>query len=156
MNSFNDLLDVHRELDELFFRHQRALMRIEIDHAEELLRQYERDFLAQLRDEDEEMLTMYEERVDPQAGADVDIFRTEHDKLRQLLGVFAAEVGKIRRMDDQERGVLLLIDSQNVFKRLLIHHDTRKKKMLYPLLDEVTTEAEREELFARLKRRERR
>ncbi len=43
-----------------------------------------------------------------------------------------------------------MIDSQVLFKKLLVHHDTREKKILYPLLDEVTTEAERQELFAKL------
>jgi hemerythrin superfamily protein len=46
--------------------------------------------------------------------------------------------------------VLSLIDSQHLFKRLLVHHDTRERKMLYPLLDDVTTESERRQLFQRL------
>ena len=38
-----------------------------------------------------------------------------------------------------------------LFKRLLVHHDTRERKMLYPLLDEITTEGERESLFGLLR-----
>ena|SRR2546423_784141 len=155
MNSFNDLLDVHRELDGLFFQHQRALMRIEIDRAKELLAEYSRDLLAHIRDEEEVMLPLYEERVNAPVGGAVDIFLGEHEKLRQFLALFAAEIEKIREMDDVERGVLFLIDSQHLFKRLLVHHETREKKMLYPLLDQVTTETEREELFTKLKLRER-
>jgi len=155
MNSFNDLLDVHRELDELFFQHQRALMRIEIDRAEELLAEYSRDLLAHIRDEEEILLPIYGERVNAPVGGALDIFFAEHEKLRQFLALFAAEVGKIRKLDDVERGVLFLIDSQHLFKRLLVHHDAREKKMLYPLLDEVTTEGEREQLFTKLKLRAR-
>ncbi|HXI24512.1 MAG TPA: hemerythrin domain-containing protein [Pyrinomonadaceae bacterium] len=155
MNSFNDLLDVHRELDELFFQHQRALMRIEIDRAEEFLAEYSRDLLAHIRNEEEVMLPIYAERVKAPVGGAADIFMGEHEKLRQFLALFAAEIEKIRQTDDVERGVLFLIDSQHLFKRLLVHHDTREKKMLYPLLDEVTSEAEREELFTKLKLRER-
>lgn len=153
MTSFNDLLDVHRELDELLFQHQRALMRIEIDRAEELLAEYARDLLAHIRDEEEVMLPIYSERVKAPVGGAVDIFLAEHEKLRRFLALFAEEIARIRQMDDQERGVLFLIDSQHLFKRLLVHHDTREKKMMYPLLDQVTTEAEREELFAKLKLR---
>ena len=155
MNSFNDLLDVHRELDELFFRHQQALMRIEIDRAEQLLAEYSRNLLAHISDEQEVLLPIYAERVKAPVGGAVDIFITEHEKLRQFLALFTAEIGKIREMDDVERGVLFLIDSQHLFKRLLVHHDAREKKMLYPLLDEVTTEAERADLFAKLTPRER-
>lgn len=61
---------------------------------------------------------------------------------------FAEEIEKIRTMHDVERGVLFLIDSQHLFKRLLAHHDTRERRFLYPLLDEVTSEEERERLFA--------
>ena len=150
MNRFNELLDVHRELDELFFQHQRALMRIEIDRAETLLAEYSRNLLAHMQDEEEVMLPIYEERVKAPVGGAVDIFRTEHEKLRQFLALFAEEIKKIRKVDDMERGVLFLIDSQHLFKRLLVHHDAREKKMLYPLLDQVTTYTERQEMFARL------
>lgn len=150
MNSFNDLLEVHRELDELFFQHQRALMRNEIERAEDLLAEYSRNLLAHMRDEEGVMLPIYEERVQAPVGGAVDIFISEHEKLRQFLALFVQEIDKIRQMDDVERGVLFLLDSQHLFKRLLVHHDTREKKMLYPLLDQVTTEAEREELLARL------
>ena len=71
-------------------------------------------------------------------------------KLREFLALFAEEIEKIRKMDEMERGVLFLIDSQHLFKRLLVHHDAREKKMLYPLLDQVTTHTERQEMFARL------
>ena len=99
------------------------------------------------------MLPIYGERVNAPLGGAVDIFLGEHEKLRQFLALFAVEIEKIRETDDVERGVLFLIDSQHLFKRLLVHHDAREKKMLYPLLDQVTTDAEREELFTKLKLR---
>jgi len=150
MNSFNDLLELHRQLDELFLEHQRALMRLDLDGAELLLREYEAELLAHIRDEEELMLPIYRERVTAPVGGAPEIFLGEHEKLRRLLELFKAEIEKIRKMDDVGRGVLFLIDSQLLFKKLLVHHDTREKKMLYPLLDEVTTEAERESLFAKL------
>ena len=150
MISFNDLLVLHRELDDLFFEHQRALLRLDLERASHLLNQYEVDLLAHIRDEEELMLPLYRERVNAPVGGTPEIFQGEHEKLRQFLTLFKEEVRKIRALEDIERGVLFLIDSQHLFKRLLVHHDTREKKMLYPLLDEVTTEAERQELFARL------
>jgi hemerythrin-like domain-containing protein len=150
MNSFSDLLELHRQLDQLFVDHQRALMRLDLDRAEVLLNDYQTALLAHIRDEETLMLPLYGDRVKAPVGGAASIFVGEHEKLRQFLTLFRQEIGKIRTMDDIELGVLFLIDSQHLFKRLLVHHDTREKKMLYPLLDEVTTEAERQELFARL------
>jgi hemerythrin superfamily protein len=66
------------------------------------------------------------------------------------INLFKQEITKIKESDDVERGVLFLIDSQHLFKRLLVHHDAREQKILYPLLDDVTTESERERLFQQL------
>ena len=150
MNSFNDLLKLHRELDHTFQEHQRALLRLKLDSASELLGQYEQKLLAHIRDEEEFMLPLYRERVTAPVGGTVEIFLGEHEKLREFVRLFKEYMEKIRDEDDLEMAVLFLIDSQHLFKRLLVHHDTRERKMLYPLLDENTTAAERQDLFARL------
>ena len=153
MKSFNDLLELHQRLDELFLEHQRALLRLNLERAAELLDEYERELLAHIRDEEALMMPLYQQRVTPPTGGAAEIFLGEHEKLRQFLVLFRAELEKLRHADDRERGVLFLIDSQHLFKRLLVHHDTREKKMLYPLLDEVTTDAERQAVFERLELR---
>lgn len=153
MTNFNHLLGLHRELDGLFAEHQRALLRLDLDGAEALLNDYEAQVLAHIRDEENLMLPLYRARVNAPVGGAVEIFLGEHEKLRRLLGLFRQEIEKIRHMSDVELGVLFLIDSQHLFKRLLVHHDARERKMLYPLLDEATTESERTELFAQLELR---
>lgn len=150
MKSFSDLLVLHRQLDELFFEHQRALLRLDLDRAATLLETYEAELLTHMRDEEELMIPLYRERATAPVGGAADIFLGEHDKLRQYLVLFREELAKIAAASDVERGVLFLLDSQHLFKRLLVHHDSREKKMLYPLLDQVTTEPERESLFALL------
>ena len=150
MSSFSDLLDLHRSLDDLFAEHQRALLRLDLDRAQSLLESYAAHLLAHIRDEEALMLPLYRERATAVVGGAPEIFLGEHEKLRRLLVLFKAEIEKIRSMKDIELGVLFLIDSQHLFKRLLVHHDTREKKFLYPMLDEVTTEAERQDLFGRL------
>lgn len=147
--SFSDLLRAHQQLDDLFLEHQRALMRLDLSRAASLLDKYEAQLLAHIRDEEELMIPLYRQRAAPPIGAAAEIFLGEHEKLRQFLDLFKQEIAKIKQSDDIERGALFLIDSQHLFKRLLVHHDTRERKMLYPLLDEVTTERERQQLFAR-------
>ena len=153
MSSFSNLLQLHRGLDDLFLEHQRALLRLDLQRASVTLEQYERDLLAHIRDEENLMMPLYRQRATAPTGGAPEIFAGEHDKLRQFLDLFRAEMHKLNNIEDLERGVLFLIDSQHLFKRLLVHHDTREKKMLYPLLDEVTTEAERESIFAQLELR---
>ena len=148
MPNFSDLLDLHQQLDALFLEHQRGLIRRDLDYAEAALDEYAGALLAHIRDEEGFMIPVYSERVTAPVGGAVDIFLGEHEKLRRFLELFKEEMARIRAMDDVERGVLFLIDSQHLFKRLLVHHDTRERKMLYPLLDDVTTEAERQQLFA--------
>lgn len=150
MNSFNDLLVLHRQLDELFLEHQRSLLRLDLTAASDALEAYEMELLAHMRDEEDLMIPLYRERVQAPVGGSAEIFLGEHEKLRQFLALFKEQLTKLAAAEDLERGALFLIDSQHLFKRLLVHHDTRERKMLYPLLDEVTTEQERETLFRKL------
>ena len=151
VNSFSNLLKLHRRLDDLFLEHQRALLRLNLLAASRTLDQYERELLAHIQDEESLMIPLYVERVTAPLGGAPDIFLGEHDKLRQFLVLIREELNKLATVDDLERGVLFLIDSEHLFKRLLVHHDTREKKMLYPLLDSITNEIEREDLFKQLR-----
>jgi len=150
MPSFNDLLELHKRLDALFLEHQRALLRMNVDRAEMLLIEYESELTAHMRDEEELMLPLYGERARIPVGGAVEIFCGEHEKLRQYLVLFKAELNKLKGASDLERAILFLLDSQHLFKRLLVHHDNREKRMLYPLLDEVTTADERASVFEQI------
>ena len=145
MKSFCDLLELHRQLDELFLQHQRALLRLDLDSAAAALDAYAIELLAHIHDEESLMIPLYSKRVSAPVGGSAEIFLNEHAKLKRFLVLFQEEIVKIRAMTDIERGVLFLIDSQHLFKRLLVHHDTRERKFFYPLLDQATTEAEKED-----------
>ncbi len=150
MTSFSDLLKLHQWLDETFFAHQRALLHLDLEGAFTHFEKYEIELLAHIRDEEEVLIPLYRERVRAPVGGSAEIFLGEHDKLRQYLVLFREELSRLTAATDLERGVLFLLDSQHLFKRLLVHHDSRERKMLYPLLDEVTTEQERILLFTKL------
>jgi regulator of cell morphogenesis and NO signaling len=148
--SFDQLLEVHGRLDALFAEHQRALLRLDTELAQACLEDYERALLAHMQDEEELLLPIYGARARIPLGGSVEIFRNEHRKMREYLLLFKQEMPKLRGACDLEGAVIWLLDSQTTFKRLHVHHDTRERKMLYPLLDEVTTEQERAVLFAQL------
>lgn len=147
MRRFVDLLAVHQHLDDLFLEHQRALLRLDLRLAAAALETYEMELLEHMQDEEQCMIPLYRERVAAPVGGAAEIFLGEHDKLRQFLVLFKDELPKLSAEKDLERAVLWLLDSQHLFKRLLVHHDSREKKMLYPLLDRVTTQEEKERLL---------
>jgi hemerythrin HHE cation binding domain-containing protein len=149
--SFSDLLEVHSRLDDLFLEHQRALLRLDLPTAKAALDAYQIELLAHMRDEEELMLPIYQERATAPVGGAAEIFNGEHEKLRQYVSLFVEALRKFEGSNDLEKDVLWLLDSQTTFKRLHVHHDTREKKMLYPLLDKVTSGREREEIFTQLK-----
>src|SRR5262252_7984920 len=111
MKSFSELLELHRRLDELFLEHQRALLRLNLERAAELLDQYEAELLAHIRDEEALLMPLYQERATPPTGGAAQIFFGEHEKLRQFLVLFGQELEKLKWVDDLERGILFLIDS---------------------------------------------
>lgn len=153
MKSFSDLLILHEQLDELFFDQQRALIRGELQAALEKLEAYESELLDHIWDEEEVLIPIYAERAEAPIGGSAEIFLNEHRKIRDYLNLFKAEFTKLFAADEFERAVIFLLDSQTTFKRLLVHHDTRERKFLYPLLDEVTTEPEKLRIFERLRLR---
>jgi hypothetical protein len=151
MSSVCDLLRIHSRLDALFLEHQRALLQLDLATARAALEAYEIELLLHMSDEEEHLLPLYCSRVVAPVGASAEIFTGEHEKLRQYLRLFGEALAKLATAVDLEREVIWLLDSQTTFKRLLVHHDTRERKFLYPLLDEFTNEREREDLFGKLR-----
>ena len=143
MRSFSDLLTLHEQLDERFLEHQRALIRGELGTALSRLKTYESQMLAHIRDEEELLLPLYEARAEAPVGGSAEIFRNEHRKIRDYLELFRAEFARLVNATDRERAIIFLFDSETTFKRLLRHHDTRERKFLYPLLDQITSESEK-------------
>jgi iron-sulfur cluster repair protein YtfE (RIC family) len=135
----------------MFLDHQRFLLRLDIRSALAALEAFETELLAHMQDEEELMIPLYGDRAKVPVGGTVSIFLGEHEKMRQYLVLFKEEMTRLETKEDLERGVIWLLDSQHIFKRLLVHHDTREKQMLYPLLDQVTTAEEKENLFALMK-----
>jgi hypothetical protein len=151
MKRFYDLLLLHRELDDLFLEHQRALVLGQFETALERLEAYARCLDDHIRDEEDVLLLIYSDRVTAPVGGTTEIFLNEHRKIKEYLALFKAEFPKLIAAVDRERAIIFLLDSQTTFKRLLVHHDTRERKFLYPLLDQVTTETERLSIFSKLR-----
>jgi hemerythrin-like domain-containing protein len=150
VESLLQLLDLHKELDDLFLAHQRSLLRMDPINALRKLEQYEDRLLNHIHDEEQFIIPLYRDRVKPEIGGAPEIFSNEHVKIRTYVQLFKAEMPKLLESDDIESDTLFLLDSQNTYKRLLVHHDVRERRYLYAKLDQVTTASERAEVFGHL------
>ena len=149
MNSFMELLEIHSELDALFAEHQYALLHFDFELALRCLCQYESLLEAHMSDEERVLLPLYAERADIEKGGAVELFLSEHEKMRRFVGLFAETTDRLATEAVPEPLVLTLLDREAFYRRLCSHHDIRESKVLYPALDKVTSEKERSDLFGR-------
>ena len=152
MKSFKDVSGLHRELDELFFRHQVSLLDFNFRTALERLCAYESALLAHMRDEEELLLPLYAGRATPGRGGRPDFFLLEHAKMRKHLAHFREQLPRLYEMPEPSRALLKLLDQETTYKHIVEHHDEREERHLYPALEQLTTDAEREDLLGRLSR----
>ena len=147
--SFLVLLRVHEKLDEMFLRHQEALLASDVNRAIEILICYEAKLLSHMRDEEELLLPIYEARTERIPGGPAELFLGEHKKMRGFISEFHQGLSRMRAEEGHRlrRSIIALMDRQSMYKNLVEHHDHREKNILYPWLDRITTEEERAALL---------
>lgn len=148
--SFLVLMELHRELEVAFLRHQEALLALDLAEASRALKTYEQALLAHMRHEEDRLIPVYAARAGRIEGGPVELFLGEHRKMREFLESFAADLEGMRGQEGAAlRGaVIALFDRQAMYKHLVEHHDRREQNVLYPQLDRVTGVDERAALLA--------
>lgn len=148
--SFLQLLEVHRELDEHFLRHQEALVALDIPAAREWLERHAAALCEHMSDEDEVLLPLYLRAGEAPRGPS-ELFRGEHEKIRRLLQRFFQRLDELAAAPTR-RGAVELITEQALYKGLMEHHDLRERELLYPVLDRALPDEERARVLAGLRR----
>jgi len=149
--SFLELLEYHVELEGLFRRHQESLLLWEIDEASKWLERYIEAGERHIRDEEQLLLPVFEERCGKIEGASSEILRGEHKKIGIFLREFRKAMASMRGIGTNLSGPLIsLLDREATFKNLVSHHYLREQNLFYPALDKATTEAERTDLMGRI------
>lgn len=147
--SFIQFTKVHQWLDELFIGHQTALLSLNLAEARQLLNLYETNLLLHIKDEDELLIPLYGARASDIPGGAVEFFEGEHKKIRRFLAEFnerLEHLGNLKKLQ-LKHGIIQLLDREGMYKGLLAHHNAREHNVLYPWLDWLTSEAEREQLL---------
>ena len=151
--SFSLLKVLHERLDELFLLHQESLLDQQPDDREwgdQALARLDRyaDALAEhIRLEEDLLLPVYR-RAGRIPGGPEEFYTGEHARLLQILARCRALLLELREGPvDRRRGTIRIFDQEAVFKSLTEHHHQREENILFPTLDQVTDEAERNRLI---------
>jgi hemerythrin-like domain-containing protein len=96
------------------------------------------------------ILPLYRERVGRILGGDPEFFTLEH---RNILRNLVTAKESLRRLAADPRAgrrqAHEFLDQEGMLLHLLEHHDLREKNVLYPRLNDVVSEQEREDLLRR-------
>lgn len=152
MRNLSELLALHNDLDEIFFAQQRALLYFDFDTALSLLERYETGLLTHMKDEEEVLLPIYNERATVIKGGNAQLFLDEHEKMRGWIVFFKEQIARLAGEPYPEADLILLLDREAFYKRLSSHHDKRETEVFYPELDRITSETEKLELLNRVTR----
>ena len=151
--SLLELLDVHAELDELFFLHQERLLNFDLAGARTRLESYCGQLRSHIHMEERIVLPAYETLGITARGAGSELVRAEHDKigwwLDRLPGLLDPLAG---RAELTFRDVVPILDRHCTFKHLLEHHDRRERVFLYPSLERELDPAAKRRLLEQIAR----
>ena len=146
--SFQDLVQYHEDLMELFFQHQKALLEKEVEVAKQHFQAYKKALERHIRDEEEVLMPVYEGQAKIPTGGDPRHFKGDH---RNLLSLLAEYEPLLKDLDpsrnDWHKQLLHILDEENRHKRLLEHHDQREQSLFFAALDQATNETERRALM---------
>lgn len=146
VDSFNELVAYHVALNDLFQRHQEALLLLDLPRSITLMEEYQTDLARHIAAEEAVILPVYGNRAGPVPGGTLEIFLAEHRKMAQTVEGFLAD---LHAMAPVPQEAIALLDKECTYKHLVNHHDTREENLLYRWMDRITTVEERKVLVRR-------
>jgi regulator of cell morphogenesis and NO signaling len=127
----------HDRLDELFKTFQQ-LKRSDFAKAKEAFKDFKFGLQRHIVWEEDLLFPLWEEKTGMSEGGPTFVMRSEHRQIGQRLEAIHDKVVEQNPDSDQEEQVLL---------NLLGSHNMKEERVLYPSIDQVTSEEEREAVF---------
>jgi hypothetical protein len=128
-------LELHDELDEVFWLHQETLVERRFALSGELLEAYERLLRLHMRHEEELILPIFE-RAGPVPRWPAVLYTGQHKKMLELLASCRTGLAELASRDRElRRGAIALVTFEATFKHLVEHHDGAEREGLYPVAD---------------------
>jgi len=146
-HSFSCLIGEHAELERLFDLHQRALLEGNVGAAVAVLKTFDDELCENIDYEEDVLLPLFAQEGGETEGATLEIFQAEHRKMREQADKLTTKTQALFASSDLMGSIIALMDEEAMFKGLFHHHALREKNLLFPRLDERTTEEQRERLM---------
>jgi hemerythrin superfamily protein len=127
----------HDRLDELFKAFQQ-FKRSDFSKAKEAFREFKFGLQRHIVWEEDLLFPLWEEKTGMSDGGPTFVMRNEHRQIGRLLEAIHDKVADQNPDCDQEEQALL---------NLLGSHNMKEERVLYPAIDQVTNEEERETVF---------
>ncbi len=127
----------HDRLDELFKTFQQ-LKRSDFAKAKEAFKEFKFGLQRHIVWEEDLLFPLWEEKTGMSEGGPTFVMRSEHRQIGQQLEAIHEKVAEQNPDSDQEEQELL---------NLLGSHNMKEERVLYPSIDQVTSEEEREAVF---------
>ncbi len=144
--TITELNQFHKELDQLFFEHQAALLKGDFPQSLSMLKRFEKALFQHMKEEDEILLPLYRQRAAQIRGGDVEIFSFEHTKITEWFYRLNLRASRLSRSDTNWKEIISLFDDEAQFKRYMEHHSVREDRIFYPEVERVVDEKEKEQL----------
>jgi iron-sulfur cluster repair protein YtfE (RIC family) len=141
--SITELNQIHKQLEELFYHHQVAILKSDIIEADILLKKFEKALFHHMHEEDEILLPLYRQRATAIRGGDPDTFSGEHKKMAEWLNRIKLRLQRLSPMAPDLKSILALLDDEAQFKKYAEHHTLREDHVFYPELDRLVDEKEK-------------
>jgi iron-sulfur cluster repair protein YtfE (RIC family) len=131
----------HDRLDELFKTFQQFKWS-DFSKAKEAFREFKFGLQRHIVWEEDLLFPLWEEKTGMSDGGPTFVMRNEHRQIGRLLEAIHDKVADQNPDCDQEEQALL---------NLLGSHNMKEERVLYPAIDQVTNEEERETVFRNMK-----
>jgi regulator of cell morphogenesis and NO signaling len=131
----------HDRLDALFQSFQ-VLKRYDFPKAAEAFKEFKFGLQRHIVWEEDLLFPLWEEKTGMFEGGPTFVMRNEHRQIGEQLEAIHQKVADQNPDSDQEERALL---------NILASHNMKEERVLYPSIDQVTTEDERKTLFQNMK-----
>jgi hemerythrin-like domain-containing protein len=145
--TITDLNQIHRQLEELFYQHQIAVLKGDFIEASVLLRKFEKHLYHHMGEENEILMPLYRERAAIVRGGDPDTLLGEHKKISEWLNRIKLRLQRLPPVIPDPKAVLALLDDETYFKKYTEHHTLREDHVFYPELDRLLSDKEKQGLI---------
>src|SRR5262245_61687248 len=117
-HKFSSLLSEHDQLEQMFDKHQRALLVRDVEGALATILDFESALNRHIAYEDEVLLPLYGAKRVETEGASLALFHAEHRKLRETAANLACKTAALHDSCDLPASILALFDDEALFKGL--------------------------------------